>query len=398
MLSVAEARARILAGVKPLKAEMVGLDSARGRVLARDLKARHSQPPFDASSMDGYAVRSADIKTVPVSLEVIGEAPAGRAFNGVVATGEAVRIFTGAPVPEGADCIVMQENTSREGDRVRILQSAACGNFIRKSGLDFSHGDVILTKGLRLDARHIGLAAAMNHARIAVRRQPRVAILATGDELVPPGHRLGKDQIVASNSFALAAAVSSWGAGTQDLGIAPDRLEAIAGAIEKGRDADILITIGGASVGDHDLVAPAFRHLGIRLNFWRIAMRPGKPVMFAKRGSQRIIGVPGNPVSTMVSALVYIRPLINAMLGCQEDTGLLTARLGAPLAANDRRQDYLRAKLSLDSNGNPIATAYSPQDSSMQRIFAQSDCLIIRPPFARAARKGARVNILPLTF
>ncbi len=398
LLPVEKAKKQILKGVKTTGAEMINVSAASGRVLTKDMKAKRNQPPFAASAMDGYAVKATDIVTTPAELSVIGEAPAGRQFSGTVKKGEAVRIFTGAPVPRGADTVIMQENTSRNGDSVRIRQSAALGNFVRPSGLDFRKNDVVLTTNTKLNARNIGLCAAMNYAKVPVRRKPVVAILATGDELVEPGGKLASDQIVSSNSVALAAAISAFGGMPVDIGIVGDDLKKIERAIGKASKADILITIGGASVGDHDLIGPAFANLGIKLNFWKIAMRPGKPLIFATKGKQRILGLPGNPVSALVCARIFLKPLIEKMLGVATPDETNTAKLTTALPENDIRQDYIRAKLSRDDRGQMLVTPFSTQDSSMQKTFARSDALIIRAPHAERARKGTTVPYLPVEF
>ncbi len=397
LLPVAEARARILDGVDIGESEIIDLTAASNRILAEDLTARRSQPPFDASSMDGYAVRSEDIANCPVTLKLIGEAPAGRMFEGTVGKGEAVRIFTGAPVPKGADAVVMQENTNAGDGVVEILESVGSGNFIRPTGLDFKDGNVVLKAGQKLNARNIGLAASMNHADIWVRRKPVVAILSNGDELVPPGGNPRPDQIIASNSISLAAAVRAFGGEPLDLGIAPDRMDIIKSSIKKGLEADILVTIGGASVGDHDLIGPAFGELGIELGFWKIAMRPGKPVIFATKGKTRILGLPGNPVSSLVCSRIYLKPLIEKMLGASEVSEIFEASLTKDLPANDLRQDYLRAVAEPGPDGMSV-TPFPKQDSSMQRTLAHANALIVRKPFAEAVKAGDKVSVLPLDF
>jgi molybdopterin molybdotransferase len=401
LLSVEEARARMLAGVEPTGIETVDLAAAAGRVLASDLRARRTQPPFPASSMDGYACRAADIAAPPARLRVIGTAPAGRAYDGEVGQGEAVRIFTGAPVPKGADVVLIQEDATPQPDGSIIARAGTrAGANIRPVGLDFREGDVLLPAGRRLDWRALSLAAAMNHAVLPVRRRPRVAILATGDELVRPGEAPGPDQIVASNSFGVAAFARDLGAEPIDLGIAPDIEPAIAeraaAAIDGG--ADILVTLGGASVGDLDLVQSTLGAIGMDLGFWKIAMRPGKPLMYGRIGPTRVLGLPGNPVSSLVCALLFLSPLIRAMLG----TGPLIepevdAVTGADLKPNDRRQDYLRATLGRDGAGPPIATPFDRQDSSMLSTLAHADCLILRPPNAPAAPAGSPCKVLPLS-
>lgn len=398
LLPVEEAKKRILEDVEPLGSDTKPLRHAAGRILAAPLSARRDQPPFAASAMDGYAVIGADVKTAPVEIAVIGEAPAGSAFEGTVESGQAVRIFTGAPLPDGADTIVIQENTVRNDNLVTIREAAKTGQFVREAGLDFASGDIVLEDGAELNARNLGLCAAMNYASVPVRSRPRVAILSTGDELVEPGGNPRDDQIISSNSVALAAAVEAFGGKAVDLGLVRDDQRAIENAIYDASEADILVTIGGASVGDHDLVQPAFKRLGIDLDFWKIAMRPGKPLMFAKRRSQRILGLPGNPVSSLICARVFLKPLIEKMLGTQKTDVTGMAKLTQPLAANDVRQDYLRARLCRDANGDLAITPYSRQDSSMQRTLAMAEALIIRPAFAEPVDSGAQVSFMPIDF
>jgi len=397
LLPVEDALERMLEGLQPTGAERVGLDAALGRTLAGPIAARRDQPPFPASAMDGYAVRAADTAKVPAELSVIGVSKAGEAWSGRIKAGETVRIFTGAPVPRGADAVLIQENTEVVAPaRVRVLESVAEGAFIRRRGLDFARGEVLLDAGRVIDARAVGLAAAMNNAEVTVRRRPEVAILATGDELVPPGTEPGPDQIIGSNGAALAAFVREAGGTPRDLGIAPDDASEIARRLDTAGGASLVLTIGGASVGEHDLVHHALNQLGIRLEFWNIAMRPGKPLMFARRGRQLIIGLPGNPVSAQVCARVFARPIVAKLLGRPAVSRERTARLGEPLPANDQRQDYLRARLEPGPGGCLIARPFSRQDSSMQRVFADADCLIVRPPHAPPAEPGSEVMVLPL--
>ncbi len=399
MISVEEAARRILAAFKPLAAETVSLAQAHGRVLAAPVVARLSQPPLAVSAMDGYAVRAADVAQPPAELRVIGRIPAGERFEGRVGRGEAVRIFTGAPLPEGADSIVIQEDTEARGERVTVREAVEPGKFVRPAGLDFQAGQTGLQPGRRLTPRDIGLAAAMDHAWLQVRRKPRVAIVATGDEVVLPGTPRGPSQIVSSNGFSLAALVETAGGEPLHLGIAADTREALREIVEGARGADLLITSGGASVGEHDLVRDVLGEEGLALDFWRIAMRPGKPLMFGRISDTPLLGLPGNPVSSLVCALLFARPAIDVMLGLPaEGPPLRTARLAAPLPANDRRQDYLRARLSSDEDGRPIATAFSRQDSSMLATLAEADCLIVRPPHAPAAAAGDAVKVLPFAF
>ncbi len=395
LLSVEEASARLLEGVDTLASESVGLDAALGRVLAADLSATRTQPPFAASAMDGYGVRAADAAIEGAGLTVIGTSRAGERFAGSLGPGQAVRIFTGAPVPEGADAILIQENATRQGDIVTVTTPVSEGLHVRAAGLDFKKGERLLGAGLVLGSRAIALAASMNHARIAVRARPRVAILATGDELVPPGGDPGPDQIIASNSAGIAALVREAGGEPVDLGIAPDDVAAIGDAVAKAGSADILTLIGGASVGDHDLVQAALVQRGMTLDFWRIAMRPGKPLMVGHLQAMRVLGLPGNPVSAMVCGHIFLKPLIRALLGLTPGPSTQTAILGAGMAANNRRQDYVRAALTSD-NGRTVATPFHRQDSSMMAALVRADALIVRPPFAEAAKAGTPVATIKL--
>jgi molybdopterin molybdotransferase len=400
LVPVDEARARILSGSKPVDdTEMVPLEQARGRVLAADITAQRSQPPFAASAMDGYAVRALDVASAPSELAVIGEAPAGHEFNGAVGPGQAVRIFTGAPVPTGADTIIIQENTDRlDNQRIRVRQAAPSTTYVRPMGLDFAEGDRVLRAGDTLDAGRITVAAAMNCPMLPVRRLPRVALLATGDELVLPGATPNPDQIIASNSFGVRAIAETAGAAVADLGIAVDRQDIIEAAINRAVSArvDVLVTLGGASVGDHDFVQAALTSRGMALDFWRIAMRPGKPLMYGRLGNLHVLGLPGNPVSSLVCAHLFLRPLLATLSGSEAVDPIRSAVLGTPLGANDQRQDYLRARLERGTDGALLAHAFDKQDSSMMRVFAESDCLIIRPPFAEPAVEGEACSIFLL--
>jgi molybdopterin molybdotransferase len=399
LIPVEEAKARILKGAKALPRENVALHQCAGRVLAADIKARRDQPPFPASAMDGYAVRFSDVERAPVKLKVIGTAPAGHGFRGTVGPGQAVRIFTGAPVPKGAETVIIQENAEAGDGQVTVNVAAQrLAQHVRRQGLDFAKGQSLLSQGTLLGAREIGLAAAMNWPTLPVVRRPRVAIFTTGDELVPPGRTPRPDQIVSSNSFALAAFVRRYGGEPLDLGILPDRLNAISRAIRKASGADILLTTGGASVGDHDLVQAALKEAGIKLDFWKIALRPGKPLMFARDGSRRILGLPGNPVSALVCARIFLKPLIFALLGLPAGNDVVKARLGTPLPANDLRQDYLRAQVNQGADGTYTATPFKVQDSSMQRALTEAHGLIIRAPHAPEAREGDPVDLILMDF
>jgi molybdopterin molybdotransferase len=399
LMPVTEALAAVLAGAEPLPEEMVALDAAYHRVLARDVAALRTQPPQAMSAMDGYAVRSADAAHVSARLRVIGEVAAGRPFDGAVGEGEAVRIFTGGVIPAGADAVIIQEETVVESGGITIKEAALPGRHVRPAGIDFRQGDVLLARGTRLTDRDLSLAAGMNHPELAVRRRPVVAMLATGDELVMPGATPGPGQIVYSNGYALRALARSEGADVIDLGIAADTLAATTSGIRRARDvgADILITTGGASVGDHDLVKQSLEAEGVAMAFWRIAMRPGKPMMHGRLGAMRVIGLPGNPVSSYVCGLLFLVPLIRGLSG-RSDRHLVPeqALLGRDVGANDVREDYLRARLEVRADGVLIATPVHHQDSSLLGNLAAAQALVIRPPFAPKAAAGSACQLLRL--
>ena len=396
LLSVAEALARVTQGLVPLGTERVAIGQATGRVLAEDLAARLTQPPFDASAMDGYAVRAEDIAALPATLRLVGQSAAGAGFRGSVGRGEAVRIFTGAPVPHGADTIVIQENAD-EASGVVTVKDAASGRHIRPRGQDFKEGEVLLAAGTRLGPRELMLAAAMNQPELPVRRKPKVAILATGDEVVPPGLELEIDQIVSSVPYGLAALIESHGGEAMSLGIAKDEPESLVTLARAGSAADILLTIGGASVGERDLVASALRSEGLELDFWRIAMRPGKPLLYGRLGSQRLLGLPGNPVSALICAQVFLVPMLELMLGLAVDARPKPeAVLGEALQANGEREHYMRARSEWREDGARIVRPLPSQDSSLVAALARADCLIVRAPHAPALPRGARVRIMPL--
>jgi molybdopterin molybdotransferase len=398
LLSVAEALERVLADAEPLGAEEVPIEEAAGRVLAYDLKARRTQPPADVSAMDGYALRSGDVASAPARLKVIGEVPAGRPFNAKIGPGEAARIFTGGFVPAGADAVVVQELTKRDGDWVEVQKPSATGRNIRRQGLDFNEGDKLFAKGHRLTARDLALVAGMNHPLVPVYRKPKVALFATGDELVEPGNEPGPGQIVYSNGFALAALIREEGGEVTDLGVVGDKLDATIDAVRDARDsgADILVTTGGASVGDYDFVNRALAAEGLALSFWKIAMRPGRPLMHGRLGAMQVLGVPGNPVSSYVCAFLFLVPLIRKLTG-RDDliTPTETAKLGCDLAENDERADYLRATLTGGADG-VVATPFPTQDSSMMAPLAKADCLLIREPFAPPAKAGSPCTMMRL--
>lgn len=398
LMPVAEALARVLADAAPLPAERVPLRQAVGRVLTEDVKALRTQPPAAVSAMDGYAVRACDVANVPATLRVTGEVAAGHPFPGAVGAREAARIFTGGMMPAGTDTVVIQELAARDGDRVTFAKPTAKGRNVRAEGIDFAQGDTLLRKGQRLSGRDVMLAAAMNHPALPVHRRPKVAVLGTGDELVPPGTTPKPGEIVYSNGFALLALAEGEGAESTDLGIARDRVEDIAAAVRRARDwgADILVTSGGASVGEHDLVQRALRAEGLDLSFWRVALRPGRPMMHGRLGPMQVLGVPGNPVSSYVCAFLFLVPLIRRLAGRADLTPTPEpARLGHDLPANDERADYLRALLTAGPDG-PIATPLPVQDSSLMAPLAQAGCLLIREPHAPAAKAGSPCVILKL--
>lgn len=397
-----DALARLLQDAAPVEdTETVAVGEAGGRVLSSDLIARRTQPAFDASAMDGYALRSADLTQSPADLRVVGESAAGHAFSGVVSSGEAVRIFTGAPLPAGADAVVIQENTDRPSEaNVRVLERVEPGANIRRAGNDFCSGDVLFPAGLRLTPAACALAASGGYGHLSVRRRVRVAIAATGDELVAPGVDPGPSQTVASNTLAIAMIVGAIGGAVIDLGIVPDRRAALAETIAKaqGAKADILVTVGGASVGDHDLVGPVLKEAGASLDFWRVAMRPGKPLMAGSLGTMRILGLPGNPASSLVTAELFLRPLVEALSGMPPAERRRRGILGVDVKANDKRTDFLRARIEHGGGGGSARVVPLPrQDSSLLSIFAQADALLVRPAHAPAAAAGDPCEYVLLT-
>jgi molybdopterin molybdotransferase len=398
LLPIDEALARILKGVKPLGSEVVNLEQAKGRVLAKSVSALRDQPPFPASAMDGYAVRHEDIRTIPVSLKLIGTSAAGHAFKGKLKLGTAVRILTGAPVPKDTDTVVIQENTSVSGNLVTVLQNTPKGKNIRRAGLDFARGDLLVSKSTQISSRDIGLLAAGNAAQVTVYRKPKLVLFTTGDELVLPGNRPRADQIVSSNSHALSAMATQFGAEVVNLGIVKDNLKATMAAIKKGLGADVLMTTGGASVGDHDYVQEAFKACGVKIDFWKIALRPGKPFMYGRKGRTHVMGLPGNPVSALVTARIFLKPLLDKVMGLSTEEVATTAILDGHLDANDGRQDYMRATLRIAADGRRIVSPFSMQDSSMQRTLQLSQALIIRAPHAPEVQTGAEIPILLLDF
>lgn len=391
MLSVTEALTNITGGVSPLEAETVPLGNALGRVLAADVAASLTQPPFRSSAMDGYAVRASDVQTMPARLKLIGQSAAGHPFGGEVGPGETVRIFTGAPVPEGADLVIIQENVTPLGHYAEVRELNA-EDFVRPAGFDFTAGQAVLAAGQRLTARDLMLAAQANAPLLTVRRRPVIAILASGDELVEPGETPGAGQIVSSIPAGLAAFIAKAGAEPRFLGIARDTMASLAEKLSGAEGANVVVTIGGASVGEHDLVRHALEEAGFGIAFHNVAMRPGKPLMFGAREGCRVLGLPGNPVSAMVTGLIFLKPLIAALLGETVPDRHLTAPLATALPANGPRQAYMRAQIAADGT----VEAFPSQDSSLITRLAAADCLIVRPPHAPAATAGETVPILPL--
>jgi len=402
-LTVEQALARILSDVEAFGSgdcETIPLESSLGRVLGAPIETRDWQPPFDASAMDGWAVQAGDVERLPARLRVIGEAAAGHPFVGRVASGEAVRIFTGAPVPAGADAIVIQENTRRDGDDVIVAEGQPDPEHIRARGSDYGPTRRVASPGDRLSPRLMTLAAATGAARVCVRRRPTVAILANGDELVEPGTvELAPGQIRASNHIGISALVEATGGVPNRLGIARDTRASLAAHVERAALADILVTIGGASVGDHDLVAPTLQARGMALDFWKIAMRPGKPLMFGRLDRQRVLGLPGNPVSSLVCARLFLVPLLRALLGLEpEPDRAVTARVSVDLAPNGARAHYMRAITRQSADGDLSVEPVPSQDSSLLTPLASADCLLVRPIGAPAVAAGSRVPILMLDF
>ena len=405
LIPAADARKILLDHIKPLDSETVSLSEADGRVLAADLKALRTQPPFNASAMDGFAVNSGDLANLPASLDIAGVSRAGESFGNELKSGEAVRVFTGAVVPEGADTIIIQENTEFDAAKVKVLKGENPGRYIRPAGLDFRSGETLLQKGDVMNPIRISLAAAMNHAAVEVVRKPLVGLISTGDELVKPGSEIGEAQIVASNMFGLEAACQSAGAEVNNLGIVRDERdllrEAFVTCIDAG--ANLILTSGGASVGDHDLVLPVAEELGFRFLITKIAMRPGKPFLFGVLdNSERevfLIGLAGNPVSSHVAFEAFGRPAVARFAG-MEDRIMAPMRgiLGSHLPANDEREEYMRARLEETPDGEIRVKPMEKQDSSMLANLSRADCLLIRPANAPAANAGDPCEYVTLQF
>lgn len=399
LLPVDEALSRLLNDAEPRGEEKVSIAKAHGRFLSQNITSKRAQPPFNASAMDGYAVRYADANKAGMTLHVVGESAAGHRFNGSFGQGETVRIFTGAPVPIEADTILIQENAKVIGDNViEVTDPVQANRHIRLKGVDFDENQMLLQKSRRLDYSALTLAACMNQSHVSVFKKPKICVLATGDELVEPGGTPGEDQIISSNSLGVVALCSSAGAEAVDLGIASDDMDDIKTRVQKAIDskADILVTIGGASVGDYDLVQKALVEMGMELNFWKIAMRPGKPLMFGKLGDMRFMGLPGNPASCLVTANLFLAPLVRKLAGNPATQVIQKANTTADLPENTERQEYIRARIERDDNGDLIATPFSRQDSSLVRVFADANGLLIRPPNAKATKAGETCDIILL--
>ncbi|MCB2054727.1 MAG: molybdopterin molybdotransferase MoeA [Geminicoccaceae bacterium] len=390
MLEVAEAQARIWASVRTGPAEWVTLADAAGRVLARDVAAKRAQPPQAMSAMDGYAVRAADTAS---PMRVVGEVPAGRAFERPITRGEAVRIFTGGVLPEGADAVLIQEDAVRDGPNLTARSDVTPGLFVRRAGLDFAAGWVGLEAGRVLDPRALGLAAAMGHGFLEVRQRPRVALIATGDELRLPGETPAPQQIISSNTTALLAMVRAWGGTPVDLGIVADEPASLASALDQARHADMVVTTGGASVGDFDLVQKVAGEEGMTLDFWKIRMRPGKPLIFGDLHGRPFLGLPGNPVSAAVCAIVFLRGALRRHLGLAPDLPTVRRPLAAAVPKNGERRDHMRGFARGEEGAVAPADA---QDSSMFATFAAADVLIVRPPHAPALEAGEVVECIDL--
>lgn len=402
LLSVDDALARLLARTGTLASETVPLQEAGGRVLANPVIAALTQPPFAASAMDGYALRAYDTQNAPTCLKIIGEAAAGHRFNGMINPGEAVRIFTGAPVPETADTVVMQEKTRRVDDTtVEISEPAAANKNIRPAGGDFKEGETLLPRGHIMTPAALALAAAAGYGTVDVVRRPRVAILSTGDELVAAGTKPGANQIIASNVYGIGEIARLHGAEIIDLGIAPDNRKAIRDAVDAAirQKADILVTSGGVSVGDYDLVQDVLREAGMVLDFWKLAMRPGKPLMSGELAANppiKVLGLPGNPVASLVTAHLFLVPMIETMSGRNHVPQILAAKLGLPLAANSLRRHYIRAFAKRDAEGELAALPLTNQDSSLLSVMTRANCLIVQEADTPELAKGSLCQILLL--
>lgn len=400
MISLDEALERIFTFADPLGTETLDINAAVNRTLAKPVVAQHSQPPFDASAMDGYAVRGEEVNA-GATLQMVGTSKAGEGFNGEVETGQCARIFTGAPMPEGADTVVMQEKTAPRKNNIMFTEDVQLGQNVRKLGNDFKKGEAVLSTGDHLHPGAIALAAAANNATLEVYKQPKITLLATGDELVPPGGELGPDQIVASNSISLSALIGPNTRKIEDLGVIPDDVEHITAVLRTAieGDSDVIVTSGGASVGDHDHIQSVLKSLGVEMDFWRIAMRPGKPLMFGKVGEKLIFGLPGNPVSAMVTATVVLLPALRALAGSNAPHGArYRLPLGGPLPENGPRRHFMRANIRTKDDGITAAYPVLQTDSAHLSSLARSNALIVHMEGSDALNAGDLIETIPLTF
>ena len=394
-LTIEEARARMLAQVRVLGSESVAIEDAQGRVLAQPVDADRDQPPFDAAAMDGWALRLADAGG-PVELDIVGESAAGHGYAGVLGPGQAVRIFTGAAMPDGADVVEIQEKAEAAEGKVRLGPVVGHDTFVRPRGGDFMAGDRLLDAGLRLDAWRLSLAASAGRGHLSVARRPRIAVMATGEELVRPPRQPDPWQIYESGSLAVCALIEAWGGIAQRLPAARDEQDSVIETIQ-GVDVDLIVTIGGASVGDYDVVKPALSRMGLQLFVQSINIRPGKPTWFGRLGDGRaVLGLPGNPASAMVCAEMFLRPLMNAMMGADPEPKFVAGRLAAPLKGNGPRTQLMRVLLRIGEDGVLTVDPMADQDSSLVTVYAQADGLMRRPADAPAARAGELVQVLPL--
>lgn len=397
LLSVDEALQHLLAAIHVLGSETIALENSLGRALSEPIEALLTQPPFDSSAMDGYACRAEDVNTIPCRLKIVGESAAGHSFSGHINKGQAIRIFTGAPVPGDADSVIIQENTTRvDSGTVEFLQPLIKGQNIRPAGGDFKKGETVLEQGHVMTPASLALAAAAGHATINVVRAPRVGVLSTGDELVPAGTRPGPDQIIASNAYGLSAVLRACRAEVIDLGIAADNKEAIKAAIAKAREqkVDLILSSGGVSVGDYDLVQTVLQEEGMVLDFWKIAMRPGKPLMFGKLpDATLVIGLPGNPASSLTTCQLFVIPVLEKLSGRPYKPDIRRAKLNGTLKANGDRRHYIRAVLKENNDGTYSVTPATSHDSSLLKIMAHSNCLIVHNENAKELNKGDECKV-----
>ena len=399
MISVEEAIEEIRSNVQNTDLEEIDLIDSYGRVLGKEFFAAVSHPPQNVSSMDGYACNISDIKDAHTTLKVIGEIKPGEKFHGKINKGETARIFTGGTVPDGANIIVIQENVSVKENYILINNYDLNNTFIRNKGLDFFRGDAVNKVGKQINSCDIGLAAAMNVTKLMVRKKPKISIISTGDELVELGTKANSHQIISSTSLSLSMLAKKYGAKTFDLGIAKDNETSINNLIDKTSGSDLIVTIGGASVGDHDLVKSTLAKKGLKIHFWKIAMRPGKPLMFGSLNGVPIISLPGNPVSSIVCSIIFLSHAIHSMMArtdqCIEKK---IGYLSRELKQNDSRQDYLRSQITKCEEGKTLIAPFIKQDSSMISTLAKADCLAIRPPNATAAKIGEQIEFIPIAI